>query len=238
MNKHAQQTRRVLDALFLVVSASLFFFVLVSVIAVQAPLLETIFADHSADESVSRADRFEALASLSTAITTLAIIGTVFTAWLAYQVHAKTARVQKTIDFIYRQVHDQDILDIIDTNRQIKKKYERKKRPITYENIMQDSEATAQLLAEMRVSSIDNKRDGDYIINLLNYYETWAIGIENSALEESLLKSWWRTTFVRDWQTYKTFVNEYRSVVRSGQAYCKVESLALRWAEDHEKPFC
>lgn len=179
------------------------------------------------------------ITALATAVTGLAIIGTVVTGFQAYKQNTRTAKIQKTIDFIYRQTHDKDILDIIDMSRHIKQKYSRRGiRDITLELVVEDDKQYERLLAENHASPRGRKSDLDYLLRLFNYYETWAIGIKNDALDEPLLREWWRTTYVRDWIDYKTLIEGYRREKKSMKAFDEFEGLARYWANGDESGFC
>ncbi|MEO1150159.1 MAG: DUF4760 domain-containing protein [Pseudomonadota bacterium] len=181
------------------------------------------------------AARVKTVGTLSTIIIAFAIVGTVLTAFIAYRTSTKTAKVQKTIDYIYRQSHDKDIIELFDSIRHIKRNLHAKELRISYDIIIREDKRLRETLAERRVADMRKKSDGDFIINLLNYYETWAIGIETGALDEDVLKSWWRTNYVRDWSTFRIFVIGYRDDVKNPDAFEKFENLAKRWALTTEK---
>lgn len=172
------------------------------------------------------------------AITAGAIVGTVLIGWIAYNVQSITARRQKTFDVIYRQCHDKDIIEILDVNRHIRNKYAAADDAITLQSVRTNDQVFRQTLEANGLAQARRKLDFDYIMGLLNYYETLAIGVENEALDEALLKSWWRTNLVRDWTVFKDFVIDYRKEARAAAAFCKFEALANAWANEGEKPFC
>ncbi|MEO0319499.1 MAG: hypothetical protein AAF199_01225, partial [Pseudomonadota bacterium] len=93
----------IIEAIFFVTVSLTFIFV--SAIAYRA--VPELWNALSADDLTIRTT---AIATLSTVITAFAIVGSVLTAFVAYRVSTKTAKVQKTIDYIYRQSHDKDII--------------------------------------------------------------------------------------------------------------------------------
>ncbi|MEL6790205.1 MAG: DUF4760 domain-containing protein [Pseudomonadota bacterium] len=212
--------------------------VLVTFILISAIVYRTLPELWAFISSKEATQRLGAITTLSTVITAFAIVGSVLTAFVAYRVTTKTAKVQKTIDYIYRQSHDKDIIDLFDSIRHIKKNLQGKDLRISYDIIVHEDRRLRETLAESRVADMRRKSNADYIMNLLNYYETWAIGIETGALDEGVLKSWWRTNYVRDWSTFRIFVIGYRDDVRNPQAFDKFEALAKRWALTAEKEQC
>jgi hypothetical protein len=79
------------------------------------------------------------------------------------------------------------------------------------------------------------KPDRDVVIDLLNFYESLAIGIHTGAMAENLIKGWWRSSLVQDWIDLIPFVSDYRRVEMIPNAWNIMEWLALRWATKSER---
>lgn len=222
----------------------LFLFIVVSLLLVilwviyQASRDAFAYLPRKLDADDLLLSRGEIISAFATSLTAFAIVGTVLTAFIAYKVNARTAKIQKTMDYISRQVHDNDIIEIFNASRNIKKKYSEKGLEISYNNVISESEEFRRVLGENNLSTGTRKTDSDYIFNLLNYYETWAIGIYNEALDESILRSWWRTALVNDWMIYKEFIEGHRKERRNVRAFIEFENLAKRWASTDEQNFC
>ncbi|MEM0929680.1 MAG: DUF4760 domain-containing protein [Pseudomonadota bacterium] len=182
--------------------------------------------------------KFQAVSTIATGVTAFAIIGTVIIAQVAYETtsqnESKTAKIQKTIDFISRQVHDKDLIDMLAASRAIKHRFTEAKEDLTYQNVQAYEEAIQQSLRESGMTGQPRKSIGNQIHNLLNYYETWSVGIENGALDEDLLKDWWKTTYTRDWARYKPFIEGHRDAANHPKAYRKFQQLAETWASEDQ----
>ena len=72
----------------------------------------------------------------------------------------------------------------------------------------------------------------DIIKKLFNYYEATAIGIELGALDEQVIESWWKTSYVRDWRAFKRYIKEKREADKIPRLYEKYEAQVARWDAD------
>lgn len=176
--------------------------------------------------------KFQAINTISTAITALAIIGTVIVAHIAYNVTSRTARIQKTIDFISAQVNDKDLIEMMAKSRAIKRRFSYAKQEINYENVLNHQEILQNTLKENGILAPEKSGIADQIYNLINYYETWSVGIDNGALDEDILKDWWKTTYVRDWNIYKPFIKGHRREQNHPKAFRKFQMLAEKWESE------
>ena len=81
---------------------------------------------------------------------------------------------------------------------------------------------------------IKGKTGNDIIKKVFNYYEATAIGVRMGALEEDVIRKWWRKTYILDWLDFKFYVQYIRENEKTPRAYCEYEALVTRWASDEE----
>jgi hypothetical protein len=68
------------------------------------------------------------------------------------------------------------------------------------------------------------------ILAVANRYETFAIGIQEGAIDERMYKRWWRATLVRDWRALQPFVEHMQK--KAPNAYIEFGVLAEKWHEE------
>lgn len=79
------------------------------------------------------------------------------------------------------------------------------------------------------------RNDRDCVLHVLNYYESWGIGIRGQALDEKMLKDWWRSSLVRDFIDLYPFIAGYRRVLGIQTAFNEFQVLATSWATPSER---
>ncbi|WP_421857873.1 DUF4760 domain-containing protein [Oceanicaulis sp.] len=75
----------------------------------------------------------------------------------------------------------------------------------------------------------------DVLKKVFNYYEATAIGIKNGALNEPILKDWWRRSYVLDFIDFALYVYQRRLRDGAEKLFSEYELQAINWAEDDEK---
>lgn len=138
---------------------------------------------------------------------------------------------QKTLEFIEKTNEDQDIFGLFERLRYIRAKY---KDDICFDEVYGEFLA-ARGGDEPVPPDAEERLDYDYIVHLLNFYETWSIGILYGALDEQMLCEFWRVPLILHWTQLVAFVLDYREKRQNGEAYINAEALALHWADKSER---
>ncbi|MEM8936840.1 MAG: DUF4760 domain-containing protein [Pseudomonadota bacterium] len=169
------------------------------------------------------ADNLTAFAGL---ITILILLATAMLTFIGYRSVRDAQMRIKTLEFIEKTNEDDDIFTLFEQLRYIIEKYDGN---ITFEAVFGEYKRYASGLNEAtRRESL--RLDYDYIIHLLNFYETWAIGVNKEVLDEEMLYDWWRATLILHWTHLLSFVFDYRRERATDEAYEHVERMATRWA--------
>ncbi|MEM7741638.1 MAG: DUF4760 domain-containing protein [Pseudomonadota bacterium] len=71
--------------------------------------------------------------------------------------------------------------------------------------------------------------------DVLNYYEAISIGISEGALNERIMKKWWRTSFVRHYIFLKETVDKHRCFHDMPSLFYEFERLALKWRIESDR---
>lgn len=166
--------------------------------------------------------------AFGTLVMAIAVILSAAAAFFSLRQAKRIANTNKTLDFISRQVHDRDLVELMSAFRRIRRKHE---EDIRYDSVTQDDEVRYGV--EPAIAGV--KRDFDYILQLLNYYEMLAIGVKTEALDEDMLQSWWRSSYVRDVTQLSMFILQYRDEIRAPALYVETEEMAWRWARPTER---
>lgn len=135
--------------------------------------------------------------------------------------------VLASFDQISRQVRDRDLLQVFDRFRGIRKKFGNN---LSYALVISTG-------AESGHNELGHfvRSDRDCLIHILNYYESWAIGINHGALSVAMLENWWRSTLVGDFIDLYPFVYGYRKETGVVGAFDQTERLVTeRWADSKE----
>lgn len=175
------------------------------------------------------AARLSAFAALFT-IFVLAI--TAGLSMFGYQSIRQAQVREKTLSFIEKTNEDKDIFELFEQLRYVRYKYDEN---IQFELVY--AEYTDFVKNEM---NDDNRNDGqrldyDYIVHLLNFYETWALGVRFGSLDEAMLADFWRRPLIVHWAALVEFVYSLRIVRNDPAAYELSEQLANRWALESER---
>lgn len=75
------------------------------------------------------------------------------------------------------------------------------------------------------------------INSVLNDYEIIALGIRKQILDEEFYKLWFRTSFLKDYNAARPFIEELRTnISRTNVIFKELEALAVRWEKEPNKP--
>lgn len=142
--------------------------------------------------------------------------------------HAKErVQIARSFDHIVEQTKDRDLLL---ANEQFKALIEALKEkhsgPYGYEEV-------ENTFVNFRGQAVYGS---EILIRLFNYYEATAIGIELGALNESIIREWWRGSYVQDWIDFRRYVHEKREARGTPALYVKYENQVRHWATEAERP--
>lgn len=169
---------------------------------------------------------YTAFAALYTAfIALLSLTGAI----VGYNFVRNSESRSKTLDFITRQLQDGDIIKMFSDFRSLRKKYH---STVIFFDVL--GEASQKNENGPGIGPPLLKQEYDLIVQVLNYYETWGIGLEYRALDERMLKDWWRSSLVADFTDLYAFVIGYRDANGTPKTFEKAEMLARRWAQGDE----
>ena len=162
----------------------------------------------------------------------LVLIATAALSYFGYDTVRKAQIRQKTLEFIEKTNEDKDIFNLFEQIRLIKRKY---KDDIDFSDVYRE------FLEHIGSAPVSNshtryeRRDYDYIIHLLNFYETWSIGLQANSLDEDMLREFWRRPLLLHWIALAKFVYSYRIEREDSEAFVNAEALADRWASPSER---
>ncbi len=137
------------------------------------------------------------------------------------------AAKEKAFDLINRHVFDQQIVSLFERWRLLRSKYDN--NTIDYGDILDSFERHKKYVIEARKSKEEARHEYDDIVQLLNFYEHVSLGIESGTIDETIYKSWWRSTFVADWLALDTFVRSARKQTENENLFESFERVAKRW---------
>lgn len=132
----------------------------------------------------------------------------------------KRAKIKSSFDHIVEQTRDKDLILM---NQQFKEMIESLEKkhgvgPYGYDHVH-----------DHMVDGKQRHYAQEIITKLFNYYEATAIGIELGALEEQIIKSWWRSSYIQDWTDFKGFVEGHRQATGRPRLYEKYQAQAEKW---------
>lgn len=186
-------------------------------------------------ESVFEGNRYALFSAFASLVTIIVLLVTAFIARTEYSL-SKVARIKtRTLDQIGKINEDQDIIQNYAQFRYILDKYN---GIITFNKVNRSYVRYKEDYKKSREGNFDLKyvqHDFDHILQLLNFYETWAIGVNNDALDANMLRDWWREPYVRHFSSLVGFVHQYRKELNRPEAYEHFEALAKKWASSKEK---
>jgi|GEM_PF-3884273 hypothetical protein len=71
------------------------------------------------------------------------------------------------------------------------------------------------------------------IKDMYNFYEVLALGVEKGWLDESIIRSFWRTSYVLDWLDFQDVIVSFGN--ESSEVFKKYENMAYQWANIEER---
>ena len=189
------------------------------------------------------------------------LVFTILVAAYGYRSASRSTRLTNSFEHIAIQTRDRDLITMFEEFRQlrrymndIKQAHDGVWTPTKSVHEVQnyyvgkplgadaDADATAKggrrsvppLPSDPCEDDIKGKTGNDVIKKVFNYYEATAIGVRMGALEEDVIRKWWRKTYILDWLDFKFYVQYIRENEKTPRAYCEYEALVTRWASDEE----
>lgn len=172
----------------------------------------------------------ESLSAYAYLLTAFGFFVSLFIAIIGYTFLRHTEKNKLTMQMLSNQIHDNDIVRMFDDFRYLRQSFGEE---FTYAKIQELYDNAANQNAMVRTDS-SKRHPRDTILQVLNYYESWGIGVTEDALSEKILKKWWRTSLVCDWIDLYFFIQEFRDEI--GSTFMEnFEYLATNWASEKEK---
>ncbi|MEQ8405704.1 MAG: DUF4760 domain-containing protein [Oceanicaulis sp.] len=160
------------------------------------------------------------------ALVLVVIVGSAIIAWKTLQDANKRARCSASFDHIARQTRDRELIEMFEEFRVVRRKVtDGKQNPVSIDDI-------EGLIIDHHRRALSAE---DIIKKVFNYYEATAIGIREGALEEQIIKGWWRTSFVLDWADFSEYVRQRRKRYGIPKLFSEYEALVQKWAEGSER---
>ena len=164
---------------------------------------------------------------------TILILGaTAFLTYLGYTSIRDAQIREKTLELIEKTNEDQDIFMLFEQLRYVRFKY---KEEINFDDVYTDYIQFVENEMNDQNRHEVFRKDYDYIVHLLNLYETWAVGLHFRSLDEEMLMEFWRRPFIVHWQALVKFVYGLRLKRNDPDAYVNAEALVMRWANPEEQ---
>ena len=151
----------------------------------------------------------------------------------------RAAKLANSFNHIAVQTRDGDLIRMFEEFRQVGRilRTVNGKKALDVEFIEEFDYASYQSeLAEAGVPQPDEHFPvpADVIKKVFNYYEATAIGIKRHALDEDLVKSWWRKRYILDWIEYADYIRSKRKTHKLPKLFIEYESLVRKWATEEE----
>ena len=194
------------------------------------------------DKLASAANVFEALV-----VAVAAII-----AYLAYRSAMRTVAKQNTLDRIFEDHSDREVVHQRRLFRAIKNSSDDKLENYSHSKHREAFVQRKAREARNNVPSTPKPNNGEVVLKpeeraqfekdfderqtaifgVLNRYETFAVGISEKAIDPSLYKRWWRSQFVSDWHAARSTIEKMRVEHSSSKLFVEFEELAKRWERE------
>lgn len=203
--------------------------------------LPTIWAFVSS-EFLERRETYQAAAAV---IETIIVGVAAIVAWLAYKAAMKTAAKQRTIELVFQDHTDGEVL----ANRRKFRDIKNDQRDRVSNYVLPSSEAdylrscivaksldpeaydykAAANQADLKTWRDEFSARRSAILAVFNRYETFAIGINEDAIDEALYKRWWKSTLISDWHAARDAVEKLRQSQGMPNLFIEFERLAQAW---------
>lgn len=160
------------------------------------------------------------------ALVFIVILGSAIIALVTLDHANKRARRSASFDHIAQQTRDRELIEMFEEFRVVRRKVtDGKENPVSIDDI-------EGLIIDHHRRALSAE---DIIKKVFNYYEATAVGIREGALEEQIIKGWWRTSFVLDWADFSEYVRQRRKRYGIPKLFCEYEALVQKWAEGAER---
>ncbi|WP_019961412.1 DUF4760 domain-containing protein [Woodsholea maritima] len=158
------------------------------------------------------------------------LISTAYLAWLTLRSNKDRECKTNSFKHIAEQTRDRELIEMFEEFRVVRKEVKNgNDNPLSIDHIVKiviDHNGRA-LKAE------------DVIKKVFNYYEATALGIATDALDEDIIKRWWRTSFVLDWSDFSEYIRQKRKGRSDSpgnpKLYIELENLVKKWALPEER---
>lgn len=137
----------------------------------------------------------------------------------------ESAKKRNSFDHIATQTRDHDLIRMFEEFRAIRRHFVDKQLDFSYDNVMRE---------EVELPNGTTKRAENVVKKVFNYYEATAIGIKRGALENSIIKEWWRKTYIQHWIEFKGYVRSARERDSAPKLFKEYQCIVEKWAEPSE----
>ena len=139
---------------------------------------------------------------------------------------SQKAKVNNSFEHIAIQTRDHDLIQMFEQFRLARRKL--RDGHIGSFGVLQVEDREISYNGRMLMAE-------DVLKKVFNYYEATAIGIKNGALNEAILRDWWRRSDVLDFIDFALYVFQRRLRDDAPKMFIEYEQLALKWTEGDER---
>lgn len=154
----------------------------------------------------------------------LIAVGSLITATMSFLSfrHVRQAAVRsETVDLIMRMTSDAHVSGMLDRFRSLRLSLDAQDR------------SNPSLATLRRHTFVWDGAPWDptrVVKDMFNFYEAMALGVRANWLDEKILRSYWRTSYVLDFADFTAYVDDMRSEALAGpKLYDAYEALVRKW---------
>ncbi|WP_417478553.1 DUF4760 domain-containing protein [Maricaulis sp.] len=149
-------------------------------------------------------------------------------AMYGYRLNYRATRLANSFQHIAVQTRDGDLIEMFEEFRVVR-------RSLKASNGTKALDADIVEAAEPIKIGARKVKPSDVIKKVFNYYEATAIGVKRHALDEAMIRSWWRKSYILDWMDFAEYIRAKRKRDRLPRLFIEYESLVRRWANEEEQ---
>lgn len=176
-------------------------------------------------------DYAEWLTAFAALVTILVLVATAGFSIFGYSIIRDAQTSQKTLQLIEKTNEDREVFGLFEQLRIIEAKYG---DSIPFADVYDEFTAYISTTLSAKERADYQRQDYDYIVHLLNLYETWAVGVIFGSINDEMLSEFWRKPLVGHWTQLVSFVEDHRALKQNEEAYVNAEALAVHWATADE----
>lgn len=141
-----------------------------------------------------------------------AVVLSAIAAFYIIRDNRKLAKRRGTMDLILHQESDRELIEARVEFNKIKAGQD---RPSKFGKTEHKNEPYAQIIRRV-----------------LNVHELTAVAVKEGVIDECVYRSWFNTTYIKDYEAMKDYIAEARKTYDNARAFAEFEAMALKWKDD------